>query len=96
MRRSELAEHEVDPVPVDYAVGDTQGAIGYMLQKTLANELLRREISRPVISLVAQTRVDRQDAAFQKPNKPIGSFMSEEVANKVPKPWGGGRARYLF
>jgi len=26
LRRSELAAHEVDPVPVDYAVGDTQGA----------------------------------------------------------------------
>ncbi|CAH8242632.1 Carbamate kinase [Vibrio aestuarianus] len=27
LRRSELAEYEVDPVPVDYAAGDTQGAI---------------------------------------------------------------------
>lgn len=53
LRRSELSEHEVDPVPVDYVIGDTQGAIGYMLQKALANELLRCEISRSIISLVA-------------------------------------------
>jgi carbamate kinase len=33
LRRSELAADEVRPVPLDYAVGDTQGAIGYMFQK---------------------------------------------------------------
>ncbi|PFG56289.1 carbamate kinase [Vibrio sp. ES.051] len=82
LRRSELAEHEVSPVPVDYAVGDTQGAIGYMFQKALANELNRRNLSRPVVSLVTQTCVDPNDAAFAQPNKPIGSFMSQEVAEK--------------
>ena len=28
LRRSELALHELHPVPMDYAVADTQGAIG--------------------------------------------------------------------
>ena len=41
LRRSELASNEVSPVPLDYAVGDTQGAIGYMFQKALHNELAR-------------------------------------------------------
>ena len=88
LRRSELAEHEVSPVPVDYAVGDTQGAIGYMFQKALANELNRRSISRPVVSLVTQTCVDSNDEAFAKPNKPIGSFMSHEVAEKSAETLG--------
>ena len=35
LRRSELAEAEVHPVPLDYCVADTQGSIGYMLQKAL-------------------------------------------------------------
>lgn len=82
LRRSELAEHEVAPVPVDYAVGDTQGAIGYMFQKALTNELNRRAIARPVVSLVTQTCVDANDDAFVKPNKPIGSFMTQEVAQQ--------------
>jgi len=30
LRRSELSQDEVDPIPVDYAVADTQGAIGYI------------------------------------------------------------------
>ncbi|MGR5063919.1 carbamate kinase [Photobacterium sp. DNB22_13_2] len=82
LRRSELAAHEVAPVPVDYAVGDTQGAIGYMFQKALSNELQRRGLARPVVTLVTQTRVDPQDPAFLAPNKPIGSFMDKATAEK--------------
>jgi len=33
---------------VDYAVADTQGAIGYMFVKALTNELILRGLSRPV------------------------------------------------
>ncbi len=33
-------------------------------------------------TVVTQTIVDRNDVAFQHPTKPIGSFMSEEEANK--------------
>ncbi|MGI2065971.1 carbamate kinase [Shewanella sp. MF08487] len=82
LRRSELASHEVNTVPVDYAVGDTQGAIGYMFQKALSNELRQRGISRPVVTLVTQTRVDPNDPAFKKPNKPIGSFMDKARAEE--------------
>lgn len=39
LRRSELASPEVAPVPLDYAVADTQGAIGYMFAKAMNNEL---------------------------------------------------------
>src|SRR6185503_20397263 len=41
LRRSELAMDEVPPVPMDYAVADTQGAIGYMFQRALHNEFTR-------------------------------------------------------
>ncbi len=33
-----------------------------------------------VVTLVTQTLVDRRDPAFAKPDKPIGSFMTEAVA----------------
>jgi carbamate kinase len=82
LRRSELAVEEVSPVPLDYAVGDTQGAIGYMFQKALGNELRRRHIGRPVVALVTQTRVSRDDPAFQHPAKPIGAFFDEATARR--------------
>ncbi|MFC0226033.1 carbamate kinase [Serratia aquatilis] len=80
LRRSELAAEEVAPVPLDYAVGDTQGAIGYMFQKALHNELQRRGIQRPVVALVTQTLVDADDMAFQHPNKPVGAFFDRQTA----------------
>lgn len=80
LRRSELASAEVDPVPLDYAVGDTQGAIGYMFQKALGNALRSRNITRPVVALVTQVRVSPDDPAFWAPAKPIGAFFSAETA----------------
>jgi carbamate kinase len=80
LRRSEIADGQVPTVPVQYAVGDTQGAIGFMFQNALGNALRRRGITMPLATLVTQTLVDRNDPAFAHPDKPIGSFMSEEVA----------------
>lgn len=81
MRRSEIAIAEVPPVPMDYAGADTQGAIGYMFQRSLRNEFRRRGIDRKAIAVVTQVLVDRNDSAFAKPDKPIGSFL-EEVSAK--------------
>jgi carbamate kinase len=83
LRRSEIAEGQVPTVPVQYAVGDTQGAIGFMFQNALGNALRRRGIDMPVVALVTQTLVDRADPAFARPDKPIGSFMTEAVATKL-------------
>jgi len=80
LRRSEISAAEVDPIPVDYAVADTQGAIGYMFVKALTNELTRRGLARPVVAIVTQSVVDPSDDAFKHPTKPIGSFLNEATA----------------
>jgi carbamate kinase len=82
LRRSELAAQEVHTTPLDLIVADTQGAIGYMLQQSLDNALRRRGINRTILTVVTQTRVDPADPAFQKPSKPIGSFMTETEARR--------------
>jgi carbamate kinase len=83
LRRSEIADGQVPTVPVQYAVGDTQGAIGFMFQNALGNALSRRGIRIPVVTLVTQTQVDPRDPAFSKPEKPIGSFLTEAVAKRL-------------
>jgi carbamate kinase len=83
LRRSEIADGQVPTVPVQYAVGDTQGAIGFMFQNALGNALLRRGVRVPAVTLVTQTLVDRHDPAFATPDKPIGSFLSEEIARRL-------------
>lgn len=82
LRRNELAAHEVHTTPLDLIVADTQGAIGYMVQQALRNELYSRGMRRPVVSVVTQVLVDREDPAFALPTKPIGSFMSEAQARQ--------------
>jgi carbamate kinase len=83
LRRSEIATGQVPTVPVRYAVADTQGAIGFMFQNAMVNALRRRGIVKPVVTLVTQTVVDVHDPAFARPDKPIGSFLSEEVAQQL-------------
>lgn len=61
----------------------TQGYIGYHLQQAIGRELNKRQIKKPVVSVVTQVVVDVNDPAFQKPTKPIGSFYSKEEADKI-------------
>lgn len=80
LRRNELSAHEVHPTPMDLIGADTQGAIGYMLQQALDNSLRALGLNKSVVTLVSQSLVDPHDPAFENPTKPIGSFMTEEVA----------------
>ena len=82
LRRSELALHEVIPVPMDYAGADVQGALGYMFVKALRNEFRRRGLKREAVAVITQVLVERDDPAFRNPTKPIGSPMDEASARK--------------
>ncbi|MBP7692724.1 MAG: carbamate kinase [Anaerolineales bacterium] len=82
LRRSELSRHELHDVPLDSCGADTQGAIGYMFQKALRNEFKTRGLANQAVTVVTQVLVDQNDPAFQKPSKPIGSFMSEADARE--------------
>jgi len=84
LRRSEIAaKYEgMHEVPLEVCGADSQGAIGYALQQTLQNELVRRGIKKPVATIVTQVKVDKNDKAFQNPTKPIGGFMEEAEAKK--------------
>jgi carbamate kinase len=80
LRRSELARDVLHEVPLDYCGADSQGAIGYMFQRALHNEFKRRGMKKEAATVVTQTVVDRNDPAFEKPSKPIGTFMEEAEA----------------
>lgn len=78
--RSEHSRGALHPVPLDSIVADTQGALGYQIQQALENEFRRRKLKMSVATIVTQTLVDRDDAAFAKPSKPIGEFYTREQA----------------
>lgn len=84
LRRSEVAKDAAPTVPLEYAVGDTQGAIGFMFQNALGNALAARGLADiNVVALVTQTRIDPNDPAFAKPDKPIGAPMDHETATRL-------------
>lgn len=87
-RRGELARHELPLIPLDICGADTQGAIGYMIEMALLNELHKLGVAKKVAAVVTKTIVDRDDPSFQNPTKPIGSFMSEEEAHSHKKELG--------
>ena len=82
LRRSDLAAPTMHQVPLDSCVADTQGAIGYHLQRALRNEFRRQGVERSSAALVTQVLVDKDDPAFRTPNKPIGGFLTKEQAER--------------
>ena len=90
LRRSEIAAkvEDMHEIPLDVCGADSQGAIGYALQQTLQNELFKRGIKKPVATVVTQVLVDKNDAAFKNPSKPIGGFMDEAEAKRREKELG--------
>jgi carbamate kinase len=90
LRRSEIAAKAegMPEVPLEVCGADTQGEIGYMLQQTLQNELFRRNINKPTVTVVTQVLVDAKDPAFSSPTKPIGGFMTQEEAAKRARELG--------
>lgn len=83
--RHEMARTAVPPLPLDACGAETQGMLGYMIQQTLEDELYRRNLAKPVVTIVTQVLVDKSDPAFEKPTKPIGPFYSREQADDLAK-----------
>ena len=52
--RQEEAVTKVPPLPLDVCVAETQGSMGYLLEKALSNELHRRGTDRDLLSVLTQ------------------------------------------
>jgi len=72
----------VPPVPMFVCGAMSQGQIGYLLQQSLTNLLKQSGIQREVVTVITQVAVDKNDAAFQSPSKPVGPFYNSEDAKK--------------
>ena len=60
----------------------SEGYIGFHIQNAIDNELRAQGIQRDVVTLVSQVVVDKNDPLFKSPSKPIGTFYSEEQADR--------------
>lgn len=80
--RSDLAQGQVPPEPIDAAVAATQGEIGLLLQQALGQLGRRSTPPRPAVTLLTQALVDREDPAFSDPTKFIGAFYNASEARQ--------------
>lgn len=71
--------------PLDSLVAMTEGSIGYWLQNAMQTQLAKKGIKKPVVSLITQVIVDKEDPAFKTPSKPIGPFYTEREAKHLEK-----------
>lgn len=73
------------PVPLEVAVAESQGEIGYLIEQAFYNLLSKHKIKRSVASLLTQVVVNPKDPAFLHPTKPIGPFFSKSHTLKLKK-----------
>lgn len=81
----------VPPQSLDVLGAMTQGQIGYMFQQVLQNYLKvmgGRFAKIPVVSVVNQVLVDKDDPEFLDPTKPVGNFFTKEEAETLAKEKG--------
>jgi carbamate kinase len=83
LRRNEVAQRVVEPLPLGVLVAETAGWIGYMLQQSLQNAFASGSVRREVVTLVTQTLVDRFDPALATTTKPIGQPLTEDEAARL-------------
>lgn len=86
--RSEIASAQVSPEPLDVCVADTEGAIGYILERALEDALADARLAIPIATVIAQVVVDARDPAFQHPTKPVGPFYTADEARRREQEFG--------
>jgi carbamate kinase len=86
--RSERAADQVPPQPLDVCGAATQGEIGYLLVQALHTQLTLARLHVPVVSVVTQSVVRRDDPAMAHPSKPIGPFYSRADAEERKRTLG--------
>jgi len=77
--------YSIAQMPLDICVADSQGGIGYMIERILRNVLNKHGIQKNVVSLITQVVVDKDDPAFNDPRKRIGKIYTKNEAEKLQK-----------
>jgi len=78
-------KYKIPQMPMDICVADSQGGIGYMIERMMRNVLSEEKIKKEVVTLVTQVLVDKNDPAFENPTKPVGPYYLKEEADLLAK-----------
>jgi len=75
--------YQIPQMPLDICVADSQGGIGYMIERMLRNVLKKHGIQKEIVTLVTQVLVKNDDPAFDHPAKRVGKIYSPEEADRL-------------
>jgi carbamate kinase len=70
-------------MPLDICVADSQGGIGYMIERVFRNVMRKHGIKKNVVTIVTQVMIDKNDSAFQDPQKRVGKIYSKQEADDL-------------
>lgn len=73
----------IPQMPLDICVADSQGGIGYMIERMLRNILHKHGIKRQVVTLMTMSLVKEKDEAFNQPSKRIGKIYDKEESERI-------------
>lgn len=75
--------YNISRMPLDICVADSQGGIGYMIERMLRNVLKNHGIEKNVICVITSVLVDIHDPASTDPQKRIGKIYTKDEADKL-------------
>jgi len=75
--------YDIPQMPLDICVADSQGGIGYMLERMLKNILREEGIDREVVTIVTQVVVSKDDPAFSNFTKRVGKLYDKKRADEL-------------
>jgi carbamate kinase len=81
--RVEETRHLVPPLPLGIIVADLEGGMGYMIEQCLQNKLNDRGFFRPVVTVLTQVLVDKDDPSILNPTKFVGPFFKKEQVKEL-------------
>ncbi len=85
----EEAVTKVPPYSLDICVAQSEGSIGYILEKALLNAMMKKRIRKEIVSILTEVEVQKDDPAIENPTKPIGPFYTPYRADylRTQKGW---------
>jgi len=85
------ATDEITRMPLQILVAETQGQIGFLIESTLDEELMRlgTDLEKYFLTVLTYVEVDPNDRAFTRPTKPIGPSYKRKRSGyvKTAKGW---------
>lgn len=85
MEKGHKVDDSIPKMPFPECGAMSQGYIGYHLQNAIRHEFKQINRDVPVVTIITQVLVDKNDRAFENPTKPIGAFYTKEEAEKISK-----------